>query len=1130
MRKGCKQTCKPKGLMQILSKGGWQKKVKKATAAMLASAMVLTSGVVLPQNMKTAEAAGEEITFPIGTIDADGNYPMGFMAQTSQTTTSTGDFSKTISFHTSSKMGNVWDNFVLKVQDTVLTTNNTFTMRADNGFLLDNFGGSNDDKTFQETKAGDWASILKDANVSLTVSRTGTSLTVAVSGADAEGNDFAWTETSQKAVSTNPMNIILGGEKCLLTTPKTAHTLTINYKKADGSQAAASVQKKVFEDSNYSVSSPAVSGYASDKPIVSGTMGTQDISVDVTYTESSGNAPQNITLDSTIGTKNTDGSYTLGYDTTTTPKIDTPAGDFSISLSFHVYSQMANNWLNYSAVLEDSGKTVDNRFYVRADRWITNAFGKVNADANEPANEKKPGDPWNDAWVSILKDANVTVTASRTGNTVTIQNSVSDAEGNSFSWSAVSTDASTQAMLFYLIGDSCQITSPKTAHTLTINYKNDDGSEAAPSVTKQVFEGSSYSVESPAVSGFMPDEDTISGTMGNKDVEVDVTYQDATPHKITIKYVTSTGKEVAEKIEETLDGGSAYEYVSPTLSGYFADIPVISGKMGSKDLEFTVTYKSYNSVLNIADNWSDLTTGYKVKQSGDFDIAFSFHNVSTHEDAPDWANYAIAISADTAGDWAHAWTTGGWFIVGNRNSILSFSGSPSIDGDTVPAAALANSDVTVGISRRGSTITITNTVAGSDGKTYTWTATEANCPTETVAVTLTGELCKLYLYSVPESEPDIVPPLDTDTEDVIDTIGTGSFDLKYGEFDKYHHSTAPANDFTVTYKFRNTSAGDTNWNNYAIILQDASSKTWYQRADWWAIGQDNNTAIFGNGVPTYSDITFDVPTFLETIQNSDVTVTVVRSGSTITIYNTINGKNGKTLSWSASSSECPTDEITVMLGGEACMLKLTSEDIKNEAIEPSVEPTTAPSTEPSTEPTTAPSTEPTTEPTTTPSAEPSTEPTVAPSAKPVVKNGDKVTNSGVTYKVVSTKNKTVSYTAIKNSKKTSVTIPNTVAVTSNGKKVTYKVTTIAKNTFKGNKTVKKITIGKNITKIEANAFKNCKNLTTIVIKSDKLTSVAKNALSGTNKKLVIKVPAKKLSAYQKLFSGKGNANIVVKKA
>lgn len=118
--------------------------------------------------------------------------------------------------------------------------------------------------------------------------------------------------------------------------------------------------------------------------------------------------------------------------------------------------------------------------------------------------------------------------------------------------------------------------------------------------------------------------------------------------------------------------------------------------------------------------------------------------------------------------------------------------------------------------------------------------------------------------------------------------------------------------------------------------------------------------------------------------------------------------------------------------------------------------------------------------------------------------------SGSSFKIL--KNNTVEYLGIKKDKK-SLTIPATVIVS--GKK--YKVTSVAKNAFKNNKKIKKVKIGSNIKKVNTGAFKGCKNLKTIIIKSSILKTIGKNAFKGINSKAKIRVPAKKLKSYKKLF-------------
>lgn len=138
--------------------------------------------------------------------------------------------------------------------------------------------------------------------------------------------------------------------------------------------------------------------------------------------------------------------------------------------------------------------------------------------------------------------------------------------------------------------------------------------------------------------------------------------------------------------------------------------------------------------------------------------------------------------------------------------------------------------------------------------------------------------------------------------------------------------------------------------------------------------------------------------------------------------------------------------------------------------------------------------------------------------------GDVVKDKNASYTVSNVKNKTVEYKAPASKTKASAVIPSTVKV--NG--VSYKVTSIAKNAFKNNKKLKKVTVGANITSIGANAFSGCKALKNIVVKSTKLKTVGKNAFKGIQKKAVFKVPAKKLKVYKKLFGSKAGIEKTMK--
>ncbi|MBR6403449.1 MAG: leucine-rich repeat protein [Eubacterium sp.] len=104
------------------------------------------------------------------------------------------------------------------------------------------------------------------------------------------------------------------------------------------------------------------------------------------------------------------------------------------------------------------------------------------------------------------------------------------------------------------------------------------------------------------------------------------------------------------------------------------------------------------------------------------------------------------------------------------------------------------------------------------------------------------------------------------------------------------------------------------------------------------------------------------------------------------------------------------------------------------------------------------------------------------------KNKKIIKIKGASYKITS-KN-TVAYNAPKNKNIRSVIIPEKVNI--NGKP--YKVTSISKD-----------------------AFKNCKKLKKIVIKTTSLKKIGSNAFKGINPKAKFKLPKKKFAKYKKMI-------------
>lgn len=156
-----------------------------------------------------------------------------------------------------------------------------------------------------------------------------------------------------------------------------------------------------------------------------------------------------------------------------------------------------------------------------------------------------------------------------------------------------------------------------------------------------------------------------------------------------------------------------------------------------------------------------------------------------------------------------------------------------------------------------------------------------------------------------------------------------------------------------------------------------------------------------------------------------------------------------------------------------------------------------------------------------------------------VKAGTTTKTSAGTFAVINASTRTVAYKAASKSAK-KVTVPSSVTI----KGVSYKVTKIDNNAFKNCKKLTKVSIPSTVTEIGTAAFKGCKKLTSVTIpknvnkigkeafsgcsklkkvtiKSTKIKSVGKNAFKGIARKSAIKTPKSKKAAYKKILKKSG---------
>ena len=137
------------------------------------------------------------------------------------------------------------------------------------------------------------------------------------------------------------------------------------------------------------------------------------------------------------------------------------------------------------------------------------------------------------------------------------------------------------------------------------------------------------------------------------------------------------------------------------------------------------------------------------------------------------------------------------------------------------------------------------------------------------------------------------------------------------------------------------------------------------------------------------------------------------------------------------------------------------------------------------------------------------------------KDGHKITSSqaefsldGFTYLKYPDSN---NLAIIKGKNARKVVIPDHLKI--NGKK--YKVVFIGMEAFKNKKKIRSLTVGRNVKWIKAGAFKGCKKLSSINIKTKKLgdITVASDAFAGISKNVKVKCPKKKYKSYQSILDG-----------
>ncbi|MCQ2469055.1 MAG: glycine-rich protein [Ruminococcus sp.] len=144
-------------------------------------------------------------------------------------------------------------------------------------------------------------------------------------------------------------------------------------------------------------------------------------------------------------------------------------------------------------------------------------------------------------------------------------------------------------------------------YDLTIHYQDADGNTLAEDYKQTLLYGDEYNAASPAVANHIPQTAVVSGTIEDN-TEITVIYEKIVG-KLVVVYVDEDGKTVCDNHEETIDAGSTYNAVSPTITGYTPDINAVSGTMPSNGGVYqVVTYSPNDYTLAFNANGGSLST------------------------------------------------------------------------------------------------------------------------------------------------------------------------------------------------------------------------------------------------------------------------------------------------------------------------------------------------------------------------------------------------------------------------------------------------------------------------------------------------------------------------------------------
>lgn len=399
------------------------------------------------------------------------------------------------------------------------------------------------------------------------------------------------------------------------------YSLTVEYKYADGNTAYTDYVGNFAYKSEYSVTSPTITGYTPSDSIVEGTMPASNLKLVVMYTINTHTVTVNYYYDdgTSAGNKVIEVKYNEKYSITTPQKTGYTADTDVVSGVMEdedITRTVIYNINVHSLIIHYQYANGDTAF----DDYVGDFSYRFPYEISSPKVTGYTADITKVSGEMPDNDIEQTVTYNINKYNLTVEYKYSDGSTAASDYSELvdyntGYDVLSPVIEGYTASDArlsgnmpafdlkLVVMYTVNTHTVTVNYYYDNGTSAGNKVINVDY-NEEYSIDTDPITGYTPDRDVVEGTMGDENIEETVIYN-INSHELVIHYMYSDGEIAYGDHVEEFDYNEAYSIESPDLTGFTPDKKTVIGTMQDVDVEMTVYYGINHYNLTIEYKYSD---------------------------------------------------------------------------------------------------------------------------------------------------------------------------------------------------------------------------------------------------------------------------------------------------------------------------------------------------------------------------------------------------------------------------------------------------------------------------------------------------------------------------------------------